>query len=193
MNCPGEESINISNIKYQLKITNPERIENIRRHLRSHISKVKQSFFILRYKKATYSVFNSGHVNITGVTSFSSVRQSTLELENILRSKCTSLVIDNITSCKLLNYCQDFNLLNFVTYLSTLISIDEHSSTADCCIRRIKYNREKFPGAFIKTNIGTVLLFASQRCVFVGTNSISQTKYIQDFMTRLHADYVCQF
>ena len=50
----------------------------------------------------------------------------------------------------------------------------------------IKYNRERFPGMFIKTSYGTIIWFPSNSVVCVGSKSQEDLTQIADFIDNFY-------
>jgi TATA-box binding protein (TBP) (component of TFIID and TFIIIB) len=113
------------------------------------------NFVVLR-NIYTYVIFKSGknninHINITKVKTFCDIEHAINHLLNILCVEEIKRTVDNITVS--LNINRKVNL-NKLPVFENCISIS--------------YNSEKFPGAFIKFNCGTIILFHTGKCIFIG-------------------------
>lgn len=127
------------------------------------------NFVVLR-DNYTYVIFkssngDSNHVNITKIKTFGEI---TLAVEHLL--KLFSLIeikrqVDNITVSTSLNRKINLNLLPIFK---------------DCI--SVSYNSEKFPGAFIKFDIGTIILFHTGKCIFIG---IKKEKDIECLLSKI--------
>ena len=104
----------------------------------------------------TYVIFKSSkgennHINITKIKTFDEI---TCAIKHLLDVLCVSEIkrkIDNITVS--LNLHKKVDLKNLPSF--------EH------CLS-VSYNSEKFPGVFIKFNCGTIILFHTGKCIFIG-------------------------
>lgn len=191
MELSGEqESAGISNIKFRFRFDCPvSAIRNCEKKFAHLISKTKQSFFVLRHGPVVYSIFYTGHVNCTGIRDLNKLSHYVSDLERMIGlGAATDPVIDNITSCQALESNESrFNLLHFCCRVAVLRT----DYDPDCRITKVRFNRETFPGGILNTNRGTCLLFASRKCVFVGTKSLHETRLLQEFVRKVYADYVC--
>lgn len=183
----GEQLLGVKNIKISVKATDPaSAIGNIARLRPGFVSKRKQSFFVLRPDEFVYCIYYSGHINVTGLKRLDDVRKSCLFLRrelslNILEG---SAKIDNITSATEVQSDQYFNLTRFVSQLAA--SAFYSTACSRCKIVGLCYNKQVFPGAFIRTDIGTILFFNTNKVVCVGTKTLRNTATLQLFARDLH-------
>jgi TATA-box binding protein (TBP) (component of TFIID and TFIIIB) len=158
----------ITNIKISLKTsficlnTVIEKIQNIK-HKRYN------NFVVLR-DIYTYVIFKSGngennHINITKIKTFDDISHAVNHLLNILPITEIKRQIDNITVS--LNLCKKINLKELPCF-------------EDCI--SVSYNSEKFPGVFIKFTCGTIILFHTGKCIFVG---IKKEKDIECLISKI--------
>ena len=154
----------ITNIKVSLKVNLLclSSVQNILK--RKNISYSRYTnFLVIRYT-FTYIIFKTGkqnnnHINVTKIKNEAeiktsiSVLQDLLSAENILVQKVN---VDNITAS--LNLQKPINLLQ----------LPQHFQTSS-----ISYNPEKFPGLFVKFNVGTAIIFHTGKCILIGTKTIA--------------------
>lgn len=149
----------ITNVKVSLKIE-PISLDNVKECKKS----MKKNFLVVR-EKYTYSIYktsktsNTNHINITGIPSLNKIEDSINNLHNFLDFKLLSSKIDNIIA--------NFKLKNCID----LISICEKKK-----FPIIKYNSELFPGAFVKFDKGSAILFHTGSVVVMGCKSEEDLK-----------------
>lgn len=123
-----------------------------------------KSKYIYTLFKPKLSGERQSHLNITRLKSRSKIRKALdickLVIKGLLLEDTKK--IDNITASATFN--QNINLRNFFELYSSQLSI--------------KYNRDKFPGAFVKTSCGTALLFHSGKIIIVGCKKKSEIKWL---------------
>lgn len=161
----------VKNIKISLKITKIPLNSVIRQFESENISyKIKNNYIILR-KVFVYILFkpkNSeiSHINITGIPNIESISNSIEILkENILKS--LRLVpldykIDNLTA--VYDYKQSIDQLKILNN-----SINHHI---------VKFNKEKFPGLFIRVELGTFIIFHTGKVNLVGCKNIAHLQVL---------------
>ncbi len=124
------------------------------------------SFCILRVGKFVYNCFFSGYINITGVRNCDAIATAIdalywaldiIKTENIF----TEHVIDNISAiCNNLSK-KKINLLE-----------KKRLKDTNKEIIHIKYNRERFPNMFIKTEFGTIIWSPNNVVCTVGSKNL---------------------
>lgn len=184
----GEQLLGVKNIKISVKAADPvAAISDIARLHPQFVSKRKQSFFVLRPDEFVYCIYYTGHINVTGLKHLEDVRKSCLFLRCELSLEIVdgSIKIDNITSCTRLRSNHYFNLTRFMTELAAT-SKCESDSSRECRILGLCYNKQIFPGAFVRTDIGTILFFNTNKVVCVGTRTLRSTAVLQLFARDLH-------
>ena len=132
-----------------------------------NITKETKSFVVIRLKPEkpyVYTCFYTGHINITGIRKVRKINSSIKALRRHLQIKeniFTAPVIDNISS-KWTDKLEKFN----ISKVHAIAKLEKS-------VQQTKYNRERFPGLFIKTEVdGTILWFASPAVVGVGSKTI---------------------
>jgi len=137
------------------------------------ITKKKPSFCMFKYKTLIYTCFYSGYINVTGLKTLGNIyipkyifsSQSGIPLKSI-----SLPVIDNISA----KYIKVRNGEKTSRDLHCFINILRH----DHRIISLKYNRERFPGLFIKTINGTIIWFPSNSIITVGCKHHSDLQEI---------------
>lgn len=154
--------------------------------LNKYIKIKKHNNFIVLYNKFVYTIFReskdqTNHINITKIPDFASIPKVLHFLSSELSFDIipNSLRIDNITGS--LN-------LNRKLLLGELIQKTKTFITQEKII--LSYNNEKFPGLFMKISlnsnkIGTIIVFASGKIVFVGCKSISNLECLTSLIHAL--------
>lgn len=134
---------------------------------------IKVSFFhnfIVFKSRYIYTLFkprvakpDESHVNVTQLKSKSKICKAVSIFEKLVQCTVTkeTVRVDNITASGFFPI-QSIDLQKFY---------QQHSREV-----QIKYNRDKFPGAFVKTEQGTALLFHTGKVVFVGCRERRQIK-----------------
>lgn len=162
----------ITNIKLSVKTTFV-RLDTVKTHLQNKKNSVKSypNFLVIK-NKFTYVYFKSkdqkiNHLNITNVDSFKNIDSSINHILKKLpkKSKVKEIYrsIDNITASLNLNrkVCLQEALKHFIN------------------VCEISYNSEKFPGAFLKFEKGTIILFHTGKCIFIGCKRLESLKYLE--------------
>lgn len=154
----------VTNIKIHFRIIERKiRIFNNYLRLCDEDCKTTKSFIVLRVSNFVYICFYSGFVNATGIKSFPEIRVCLSTFRRYFsfkRKYFKEYVIDSISS----------------TYPKTLTTkcavsaiLPEAYNHPD--VISVKYNRERFPAVFIRTNFGTILWFATASIITVGSKS----------------------
>lgn len=170
---------NISNIKcsFTLQLLKPY----IRHRKNVQVSKFGTSYFIIRWDRYVFSVYYSGHVNVTGLQRLSDVHKVYHYLKTILIiNKLIKFQVDNITYTSSIT---NSNLKYITSFTSFLQTIEKHE-----CVHTIKYSAQRFPGAFLKlktSSRATVILFASGKYNIVGCNTLKMLHDVCCAMTSL--------
>lgn len=117
---------------------------------------------------------------MTGIKTISSIEEALKVFQNFFQLDSDDLehyVIDNISSQYKGNL---HSLLN--RNLTTLAKVGE-------CLKdsvKVKYNREKFPGLFLKTDYGTLICFSSPAIVAVGSKNEEDLRKLKEIIEELH-------
>lgn len=116
------------------------------------------------------------HINITKIKKRSKIIEALNICNNLIKANLLleTLKIDNITASAFYGL-QNLDLEKFFH--------------ANCKSANIKYNRDKFPGAFVKTSRGTALAFHSGKVVFVGCKNKLELKCLLKTIKRLIKQY----
>ena len=163
----------IKNIKASLKIR-PILLSSVVNSLEVKNIQVKNSNnFVVFHNIYTYIIFktcckNVEHVNITKISCSEKLENSVSHLQFLLSPTIiitTHFQIDNITAR--FNFQKQINIKK----------ICECLKSEDV---KLSFNKEKFPGMFIKFKKGTVILFNSGKSVCVGCND---TLLLQELFT----------
>ena len=151
-------TVTVTNIKVSLKIKIVLTLKRIYETLRKNKLIVKEySNFLVIKKKYTYTLFASGHVNITGISRTSLVQPACDYICNLFSTieKCPHTV-DNISA---------ITVVPHKINLRQLIKIDSPNFTTS-------FNTEIFPGLFMRTSTATVIVFRSGKLVIVGAKTV---------------------
>ena len=162
----------ITNIKLTLK-TSFICLNTVKKFLQKKKINFKeyQNFLVIK-NKYTYVYFKTSdgeinHLNITNVPEFSKIDfASNHILKNILKPLKIKEIyrrVDNISAS--LNLNNKINLLDIVSYFKKIC--------------QVSYNTEKFPGAFLKFKQGTIIIFHTGKCIFIGCKFIRNLKCLE--------------
>lgn len=168
----------ISNIKLSLKLSRVclDSVQNVLLKKKcvkgvEIIVKKYQNFLVIK-NVFTYILFKSGdkqfnHLNITSVSSYEKIDSACDHLLNNLLEELNVKEIfrriDNISAT--FNANKKIELLDIISFFNS-----------SC---EISYNSEKFPGAFLKFKIGTIIVFHTGKCVFIGCKNLSNLKCLE--------------
>lgn len=153
-----EMSYETHNVKFHFKVDKKECLEYcLRKKLKN------RNFDIHRIGKKVFTVFTSGHVNVTGVKSFDRVNESVLaftsEFGLSFQNCCETIVIDNSTSSACVLLCNNERI-----DLSSLKGKVENST--------LSLRPHFFPGAVLRRkNKCTIIVFTTGRFIIIGAKS----------------------
>lgn len=164
----------ITNIKLSLKTTFIL-LDTVKRSLKTKQIDFKEyPNYIVIKNIFTYVFFKSGdnselnHLNITNIKSFERIDKAVDHFFEVLLQGLQIFEVyrrvDNISAS--LNLNLKINLLNVVDFFKNI-----------CCV---SYNTEKFPGVFLKFDKGTVIIFHTGKCIFIGCKNISGLKCLRE-------------
>lgn len=167
------KNLKITNIKLSLKTTFIL-LDSVKKLLKNQNIDFKEypNYIVLK-NKYTYVYFKSAcgeinHLNITNVKNFKDIDSSVNYFLNVLmKSLEISEVyrrVDNISAS--LNLNLTLNLLDIVNYFEKV-----------CCV---SYNTEKFPGVFLKFEKGTIIVFYTGKCIFIGCKNSYNLKCLEN-------------
>lgn len=162
--CMPYEDITITNYKFHSKV-DATYLSVYLAYLKSDnttIRKRKNSFVIIRIGKFVYTCFYTGYINVTGVKSdlFYPLQRLAFEI-GLPESAFSAPSIDNIHTKR--HFSSHINLNNLKYKLDYQWKFDK--------IIHIHFNRERFPGLFIKTSLGTILWFATDTIITLGSKT----------------------
>ena len=171
--------MNITNIKLHTRVKN--NLSHYKNILSTspHIDKRRASFCVLRTGGYIYSCYFSGFINVTGIKTISCINEALNVLKNHFQLDSNDLehyVIDNISSQYKGNLC---SLLN--RNLTTLAKVGARFKDTI----KVKYNREKFPGLFLKTAYGTLICFSSSAIAAVGAKNEKDLRKLNELIEEL--------
>lgn len=151
---------NISNVKVSIK-TSPIALNTV---LALKLSVKNYKNFIVLKDKYTYTIFKTNlkfenHINITKIPKLSKITDSINHLKSYIVFSLIDMKIDNIIAT--LKHNQPIDL----------VSVCERK-----LFESMKYNNERFPGLFVKFEIGTAILFHSGKIVLVGCKNENDLK-----------------
>lgn len=157
---------NVANVKVSIKVKSiPLNIVSTILKEKDIVFRLHNNFIVVK-SKYTFIIFKpknleKTHINITKIPNIDSVNSAISEIENILDCTHSNLSVDNIiASC---NLNKSLNLIEIVN---------------NKIFEKIKYNNQKFPGLFVKFNIGTAIIFHSGKIVIVGCHKITDVEWI---------------
>lgn len=161
----------IKNIKISLKITkiplnsviNQFEKENISYNTKNNYIIVRRVFVFIFFKPKSSEI---SHINITGIPNIESIYESITILKDIILKSLIiiplNFKIDNLTAV--------YDYKQFIDQIEILKrSKDKHI---------VKFNKEKFPGLFIKVKFGTFIIFHTGKVNLVGCQDISHLQVL---------------
>lgn len=174
--------LNTSNIKISLHLGGETSILAKIRSLSLPPALTCGNFFVRR-EKFVHTIFLNGHVNITGIRTFSLIEESLDELRRILKlpkGKTLRPKIDNICSRGRTKYTRIL-LFPLYRFLATHL--------ADCFlssfITRLRFEPARFPALLLKTRLGSILLFGSGKFVLVGYRQSLDAHYLMSALNHV--------
>ena len=117
-------------------------------------------YLLIPYQARQSNIY---HVNITRIISLLEIERAIHLLQNLIDCQVFGKKIDNIIATSGLNRQINLEKIFF------------ESENSDF---RLKYNREKFPGIFLKSKFGTLILFHSGKIVILGCKKESDIRWL---------------
>lgn len=149
----------ITNVKVSIK-TSKISLNNVLVCNQSYQKNYKN--FIVLKDKYTFIIFKTSkakeenHINITKIPSLEKVEHAVRHFTKIINCEVNKIAVDNIIAT---------------------VNAGKKLCLASICrsgkFKQVKYNNEKFPGAFLKFDVGTAILFHSGKIVLLGCKSIN--------------------
>jgi len=169
--------MDVNNVKIRVYVK-PEFIDIYQTALKNtdYMTKQCSSFYVLRCK-FVFICYISGCVNITGIKHTSSVPFAVETLGFMLKlphEYSMNVVVDNITA-RLTN-----PKVQLVNLSSKSYALREYKK-----VQRIKYNRERFPCMFLKTEYGTIIWSPYNKVSGVGIKSAEDLRGIYEIITHI--------
>jgi len=149
----------------------------------SKITKKRASFIVIRLESFVYTCYYSGHINVTGIkkeADISKARKDITAFLNLEESHIGETYIDNISS-KYFGLCRlkPRNLFELIDVAKNIRPI-----------KKIKYNRERFPALFMKTDFGTLLRFSSSALIAVGSKKKEDLIKLSEIVSELEGNVI---
>lgn len=168
-----EKLIVISNVKISVKTRVTPRALQVFKNSKG-FEKETYSFFTHRKEGLLYTFYFGGHVNVTGIKHKKDIDRLTTYLFDVVNiSKIYKITIDNSTVTGKLKR-RLFNKNESFTECIRRIS-----NSSDNIFNKITYQRQSFPGVFLKINsVGTVVFFSSGKFNIVGCKNCHNLIYI---------------
>lgn len=167
----------VTNIKVSLKIKFVC-LDTVQKTLKNSGIEFKSYMNFLVFKHIyTYILFKSkntvvNHLNITNIKNHEDILNAIIKLQDINIISTDSVVsqtVDNITA--------SFSIITKFKFTDILTKFKS--------ISKVTYNNEKFPGIFLKFDIGTVIIFHTGKCIIIGCKS---TENIECLVKIVHAN-----
>jgi len=154
--------VSVKNIKISVKVKKLCLRETSERLVEQNITVKTYLNYITFHHKFSFVLFKqskcgTNHVNVTKIKDYSHVHEAIATLKVVSGAEILSHRIDNIIathSCP-----HSINLSDLIT-----------QNAFEC----MKYNPESFPGLFVKSDVGTVIIFHSGKLVIVGCKNLDQ-------------------
>lgn len=133
----------------------------------------------------SYTIFQTGFVNITGVMAQCEINLATeifYDLFNVnLSDCCGAATVDNITASG--NFNKKLNLHSIAKYISSSEEVSSILTPTNCVPKKrvFKFNPDYFPGAVLRHfGIGSIIIFASGNFTIVGAKTLPHIQQIYD-------------
>jgi TATA-box binding protein (TBP) (component of TFIID and TFIIIB) len=145
----------------------------------SDVGKRNDSFFVLRRHGFVYTIFVTGHVNVTKIKCLEDVPTAVARICGDLNARSAPrYTVDNITACGRVHLpARVLRLKTLCDYVSVHLTELE--------ILTVSFDTQKFPGCFLKTLRGTILLFNSGKFVFVGVRALPEIAKLEETLRRV--------
>ena len=168
----------IKNVKISLKLEIIS-LKTVIEHLKVNAIEfqVKNNYIVINYKYS-FVLFKPKnkqirHVNVTKIPNLEEIDTAVDVFENKIFNNLgvhiNKIIVDNLTAV--------YNTGKSI-YLPDIIK-----NKKDHFI--IKYNNEKFPGMFVKFDVGTLIIFHTGKIIAVGCKTLDQLKYLFDELIKL--------
>ena len=161
--------IHISNIKCSFKVDH--KWEETISKLKSHLNiKYYPNFVVIRIEDFCFTLFKApilggySHLNITKIRSFEHLLYAAQKISEFIDGTILydTLKVDNITASSHLH--SSIDIRRFVESQSGVFNIS--------------LNQDRFPGCFIRSPLGTAILFHTGRLIIVGSKSTRDIKCV---------------
>lgn len=167
----------ITNVKVSIKIEEVCLDSAAKKLEKQNIKFTKYPNYLVIQDIFTYIIFKPSykkknfvsHVNITKIPTICEIEKAKKHLSTLLNCNILSkpVVIDNITVS--VNVEKNFTPEN----ISKIFT--------DTC--KITFNKETFPGIFLKFDRGTAIIFHTGKCIIIGCKNIFDVDLISNFLT----------
>ena len=161
----------ISNVKIRFTVSDPLFSKHIHKYIATHpqtVSKHNRAFFVFR-SCYVYIIFFSGHINVTGLKTLDHIP---LCMEHI--KKKLQLDTFEMSPAKVDNICASGKIPQHNISMNNIME----NAKLSRCFKSIHYDRDGFPGCFLKHSLGTIILFKSQKYVIVGVDTVAKLNTI---------------
>ena len=172
-------NIQITNIKISCALNQSFKKDfNSFNKKRYHISRRSSSFFVIRCIKQSFVliIFYKGHINITGIRDWQDIGRAYTIVHYFaqrIQAKVLYRKIDNISASFFFNNSVKLKLL-----LPSFCQFIRDGSY----FKTVNLNLDKFAGACLRSDKGTVVLFSTYSCYTVGAKSIHALNALYKYM-----------
>ena len=171
-------SLSINNIKISLLLFKYEELLHNIRSLHSSTDSQTSSFFILREEGFVYTIFRTGHINITKLKTVEDIVPAVQHIVKRLGySGQVDYEIDNISASSCIG-----RIPNFVHFLHTICTSSQITS--------VRYVNSVFTSAFIKFQTGTVCLSKTGNLSLIGFKNAEDIDHCNSILLDLKQQYV---
>lgn len=168
----------IKNVKISLKLESIS-LNTVIEHLQTNEIgfEIKNNYIVIHHKY-TFIIFKRKnqqiqHVNVTKIPNLAEIDKVVdtfvNEIFHNLSVTINKINVDNITAV----YSFGQNI-----YLQDIIQKKKDHF-------KIKYNNEKFPGMFLKFDVGTMIIFHTGKVIAVGCKTLNHLKYLFDELNKI--------
>lgn len=162
----------INNVKISADATQSQNIKTEIERLSHHpcVLKRNNSFFILRRYSYVYTLFRTGHINVTKIRHPKHIERAVqLICDDLNISETLSYRIDNMTASGDLAKLSDITIATPLCL--RLISVEVSNNLDSYKVGSVRFDTQTFPACYFKCKSGTISLFNTGKFNLVGLRS----------------------
>lgn len=185
----------INNVKISVDTTQIKNIMREIKRLSRHpcVGKRNSSFYILRRYSYVYTLFRTGHINVTKIRHLIHAdRAVQLICDDLNIKQLLSYRVDNMTASGDLAKISDNTIA--LPLCLRLISSKVSSNLSLFKVRSVRFDTQSFPACYLKCKSGTISLFNTGKFNLIGVRSeediVSLCDILKDILKCLNASII---